>query len=217
MSGNTAPGRAVADQYEKLIDLNPGNPRPMRAMGNHLLPRWNGTYAELELEARRTAARTAAIWGAGAYTWVMFDAIAVDAGACACVDVPFFIDGLRDILERRRDAYTANLLAAYCANLKGPAHKVKGQQANSAADENRAEIAACTRWIVREHMTELHPMIWAHAAAGYDNTLRIKSPEKFAASGREDALRIIMGLFQRELSAGKCVVFTEQGPKAEPN
>jgi len=199
----------VADKYEHLINLNPLNPGPMRAMGNHLLPRWFGSYAQLELEARRTAARTEHIWGAGGYTWVQFDAISCDDEACANLDLPFFIEGLRDILSRNSDAYTANLLAAYCANTIG-----QGFTGNDKADSVRAQIAGCTEWIVREHLTELHPMVWAHAAHGFDNNLRISSPRKFAAAGRDDAMRIMAGLFKSEIAAGKRIVFTENGPQA---
>tara|TARA_R110002049_G_scaffold23545_2_gene83222 strand:- start:33237 stop:34529 length:1293 start_codon:yes stop_codon:yes gene_type:complete len=209
--GGTAKGRRrVADRYETLIDLNPANPRPMRAMGNHLLPRWYGSYAELELEARRTASRTQATWGAGGYTWVQFDAISCDDIACANLDLPFFIEGLHDILARSPDAYTTNLLAAYCANSIGQA-----MSGNDEADQVRSQIADCARWIVREHMTELHPMLWAHAARGFDNNLRVHSPSRFAASGRDDAMRIITSLFQREIAAGKRIVFTDTGPVAQ--
>ena len=160
----------VADHYEVLIDLDPSNPRSMRAMGNHLLPRWFGNYAELELESRRTAARTQDIWGAGGYTWTQFDAIACDDQACANLDVPFFVEGLRDILARQPNPYTANLLAAYCANSVGQAFS-----GNDEADHNRSQIAQSAHWIIRDHLTELHPMIWAHAARGFDNNLRVRS------------------------------------------
>jgi len=200
----------VADKYEVLIDLNPANPRPMRAMGNHLLPQWYGSYADLELEARRTAARTEKVWGAGGYTWVQFDAITGDDEACANLDLAFFVEGLQDILERRPDPYTVNLLAAYCAN--GIGRTFSG---NKDADEIRTEIGMCTEWIVREYLTELHPMVWAHAARGFDNNLRILSPARFAASGKDDALRIIMSLFSSEIEAGKRIVFTDTGPVAQ--
>lgn len=202
--------RRVADLYEKLIDLNHTNPRPMRALGNHLLPRWYGSYQTLELEARRTAARTQDTWGAGGYTWVQFDAITCDDQACANLDIGFFTDGLRDIIERRPDPYTVNLLAAYCANAVGQTYS-----GNDVADMNRARIADCASWIVRDHLTELHPMIWAHAARGFDNNLQIRSPSRFAAAGREDAQRIIMSLFSSEIANGKRIIFTDNGPVAQ--
>lgn len=209
ISGNAEAQQRVADRFEVLIDLNPANPRSMRSLGNYLLPRWRGSYRELELEARRTASRTQKIWGAGGYTWVMFDAIVCDDQACANLDLPFFIEGLRDILIRRPDAHTANLLAAYCANAVGQTFS-----GNDEADQVRAQIAECARWIVREHLTELHPMIWAHAARGFDNNLRVHSPTRFAASGRDDAMRIISTLFQREIALGQKIVFTDTGPVA---
>ena len=208
--GQKNEGERIADKYQMLIDLNPNNPRSMRAMGNHLLPRWHGSYPELELEARRTAARTAEIWGTGGYTWVQFDAITGDDEACANLDLEFFADGLRDILRRRPDAHTANLLAAYCSNAIGQTFS-----GNESADRIRTGIAECAHWIVREHLTELHPLIWAHAARGFDNNLRIASPARFAASGRDDAMRIIMNLFSSEIAAGKRIVFTDSGPVAQ--
>ncbi|KIN64619.1 hypothetical protein Z946_3511 [Sulfitobacter noctilucicola] len=210
LGGSSEDKRPVADCYEALIDLNPLNPRPMRAMGNHLLPRWYGSYAELELEARRTAARTADTWGAGGYTWVQFDAISCDDTACANLDLDFFVEGLHDILSRRPNAYNANLLAAYCANSVGQSFS-----GNDQADQVRSQIADCAQWIVREHLTELHPMIWAHAARGFDNNLRVYSPARFAASGRDDAMRIISSLFSAEIASGKRIVFTDNGPIAQ--
>lgn len=210
MGGKHMNGDRITDKYEALIELNHANPRPMRAMGNHLLPRWHGSYAQLELEARRTAARTAQTWGAGGYTWVQFDAITTDDAACANLDVDFFIDGLRDILDRQPDPYTTNLLAAYCTNAVGQSYS-----GHPCADDIRSEIAKCAQWIVREHLTELHPLIWAHAASGFDNNLRVASPARFAASGRQDAMNIILNLFSSEIAAGQRIVFTDAGPEAQ--
>ena len=52
-------------------------------------------------------------------------------------------------------------------------------------------------------------MKYAQRSRGFDNNLRVRSPSRFAASGREEAMRIITGLFQREIEAGKRVIFTE--------
>lgn len=202
--------RQTSDRYEVLINLNHNNPRPMRAMGNHLLPRWYGSYEELELEARRNAVRVQDTWGAGGYTWVQFDAIVYDDEACANLDIDFFVEGLQDILKRRGDPYTVNLLAAYCSNAVGQAFS-----GNDQADLVRGRIADCAQWIVRNHLTELHPMIWAHAARGFDNNLRVHSPTRFAASGRDDAMRLITSMFSNEIAAGKRIVFTDSGPVAQ--
>ena len=206
-AGRGAAAREVVARYETWIELDPHNARPFRAMGSHLLPRWHGTYERLELEARRAAGRTHDLWGTGAYAWVMFDAIAQDAEACARLDLDFFLDGVRDILRRTPDQHTINMLAAYCANTMGATPTGLDE-----TDYIRMQIAAAADSIVRDHLTELHPMLWAHAARGFDNGLRVRCASRFAASGHSDALSYLGRLFRRELAAGKNVVFSDDGP-----
>ena len=192
----------LADRYAALIDLDPRNFRTMRALGVHLLP----DREALELEARRTAARTEGTWGAGGYAWVSFDAIAQDREACARVDLEFFLDGLRDIVAARPGQEMINLLAAYCAVT------LRRDHAADDPDSPRARIAACAGWLIRDHLTELHPLIWAHAAEGFDNNARVSSPRRFAARGRADGLRAIAEQFRDDLDRGLRVTFTPDGP-----
>lgn len=208
LAGQNDHGRRIADIYEDLIDLDPHNHRHMRALGNHMLPRWFGSYDELELEARRTASRTQDIWGAGGYTWVQFDAIAIDEKACARVDVPFFLDGLQDIVAANPSQEMVNLLAAYCAVAMR-----NGLGLSEEADLARLRISEAANWLIRDRMSELHPMIWAHAADGFDNNARVTSPSRFAARGRADAMQVIADLFHEEISSGLRVTFTPNGPR----
>ena len=200
----------ISRDFEKLIDLNPMNPGAMRALGTYMSPRWFGSLADLELEARRTAARTHREWGAAAYSWVMMDAIPGDAKALANLDLPFFVEGLDDIVHRMPDQHTVNLVAAYCAHMGAHANS-GGQDADRAANA----IADCARWLVRNHMTELHPLVWAHSAAGFANNVHVPSPRRFAAMGRQEGLRFIADLFHNELSQGARIIFTADGPVAE--
>jgi len=205
-------GRSIdqtAAAFETLIDFNPMDTRQMRTLGTSLLPIWKGNYARLDLEARRSGARLSEIWGAGGYTWVMMDAISADAEACAGVDVEYFTDGLHDILALRPDQFTVNLLAAYCAVT------MAGETGNGPADVNRAEIRDAKAWIICDYMTELHPLIWAHAAHGFDNTLRVRSLDTFAERGVAEARRVLNAIFLPELARGQNVVFTENGPKLQ--
>jgi len=208
LHGNSNTTMQVANSYESLIDMDPLDNRHMRALGNHMLPRWFGSYSALELEARRTASRTEDAWGAGGYTWVYFDAIANDEQACAQVDVDFFLDGLRDIVETRPTQETINLLASYCA-----VALCNGLGLSEQADLPRLQIAEAADWLIRDHLHELHPMIWAHAADGFDNNTRVTSPSRFAARGRADALQIIADLFRDEITRGHKVTFTTEGPQ----
>ena len=211
LAGQRDPQSRIADDYEDLIDLDPQNHRHMRALGNHLLPRWFGDYSQLELEARRTASRTQDIWGNGGYTWVCFDAIASDEQACAGVDVEFFTDGLRDILKARPDQAMVNLLTAYCAVALR-----HGLGLSSEADLPRMQIADCANWLIRDYLKELHPMIWAHAADGFDNNSHVTSLARFAARGRAHALQVIADQFRDDIDRGQRVTFTANGPELHP-
>ncbi|WP_428928557.1 hypothetical protein [Marinibacterium sp. SX1] len=211
LAGDDDPRGRIADDYEDLIDLDPRNHRHMRALGIHLLPRWFGSYAQLELEARRTAARTRDIWGNAAYAWVQFDALAIDEEACAGVDLDFFIDGLHDIVAARPDQPMINMLTAYCS--------ITLQQRlgfDSTADFTRTRISECARWLIRDHLTEVHPMIWAHAAEGADTAARVTSNSRFMLRGRTDALQAICDNFAEDILRGNRVRFTPKGPELTP-
>lgn len=212
LAGQRKTTARVANDYERLISLDPKNQRHMRAMGSHLLPRWFGSYQELELQALRNAAQTQEIWGAGGYTWVQFDAIALDDEACARVDVEYFLEGLRDIVRLRPDQQMINMLSAYCAITVQ-----NGLGSNKQADAVRAQLREAANWLIRDHLTELHPLIWAHAANGFNNSVRINSPERFAARGHRDALRAIADLFREELGNGMDVTFTPSGLRFSDN
>ncbi|MFK7752822.1 MAG: hypothetical protein AB8B51_09745 [Sedimentitalea sp.] len=211
LAGQQEPHLRIADDYEDLIDLNPENPRHMRSLGYHLLPRWFGSLDQLELEARRTASRTLDLWGCGAYTWVYFDAIVTDNPACAQVDVEFFIEGLHDIVDRVPGQEMVNLLASFCAVAMR-----RWQGHSTAADLPRLQIVDCAEWLIRDHLTEIHPLIWAHAADGFDNNARVTSINRFAARGRDQALATIADLFRDDIQRGQHVTFTPDGPQLHP-
>lgn len=194
------------DTFEALINLNPRDPHQMRNFGLSLLPRAGGSYDLLELEARRIAAQVSELWGAGGYTWIMLDAISSDIEALAGLDVDYFMDGLHNILALRPDQFTANLLAAYCAIT------MSGDGGSDAADFNRARLHACREWIICDYVTELHPLVWAHATRGFEAGLSVQSVERFAKRGLKEGHRVLQTLFWPELARGQNVVFTENGP-----
>ncbi|MBY6137113.1 hypothetical protein KUV61_14860 [Nocardioides marinus] len=205
----------VADEFGALIALLPRNHRPMRSLGTLMLPRSAGSYAALELEARRTAANTAETWGAGGYTWVYFDALALDDQACARVDTRVFLAGLRDIVAAAPSQEMINLLTAYCCVTLHRAEDTQLEASHQAA-ANRRQIASAADWLIRDHLQELHPMVWAHAAEGFDNSARVRSVSRFAARGEADGLAAIAGHFREEISAGQTVTFTAEGPRFTP-
>lgn len=210
--GATEPARTrdLADDYHALIRLDPLNPRHMRALGTHLCEQGASGFKALELEARRVAAAQTRHWGAAGYTWVYFDALARNDAACLSVDVGFFLEGIADIVARSTCQDRVNLLSAYCSlSLKSATN------ARPEAARVRAEVASAARWLIRDHLREVHPLIWAHAGAGFDNDAQVRSVRQFAETGRKAALRAIADLFRDEIEAGKRVVFTADGPQLQ--
>ncbi|SNR26731.1 hypothetical protein [Puniceibacterium sediminis] len=187
--GHPRPAPRVADDYEDIIDFDPHNPNHMRNLGNYLLPHWFGSYEHLELEARRTAARTRDIWGAGAYVWVYFDALAVDPEAFGLLDAEYFVEGLHDIVARCSDQHTINLLAAFTGFTL----------AQSAAPVDlRDRISGCFDWIVHDHLRELHPVVWAAALPKAKTNPQTGNGE-IAARGRARAMSSLAGHFASEI------------------
>ncbi|CUH80327.1 hypothetical protein TRM7557_02838 [Tritonibacter multivorans] len=213
-SGQPATADQVADTYGALIALAPQNARHMRAFGNHLLPRWHGSYDRLETEARRIANRTAEHWGAAGYAWVYFDALALDPEACADMDLQLFLDGIADIVERGAEAdvdqETVNLLAAYCLVT------LRTRSASEMAAATYDEIAESAHWLVRNHLQELHPMVWAHAERGFANNIGVSSLRRFTDHGRQTAHAALATLFAAEIDAGQRVVFSPEGLQLAP-
>ncbi|WP_127116190.1 hypothetical protein [Shimia sediminis] len=209
LPGKVDPGAHLIREFESLINLDPMNPRHMRALGNYLLPRWYGTYQAVDLEARRTAARTYQDWGAGAYAWVWFDALLVDPDGFDLLETEYFLDGIEDILMRRPDQHTANLLAAHLFQ-SWQITRARYHQTGLRPDLPPALRRGFER-VVHDHLRELHPLIWGHAEIGFENTARIISTERLAEKGKETALAAVAMPFLKALQEGYTVRFEADG------
>lgn len=209
LAARPLPAVKIADQYEELITLDPVNPRPMRALGNHLLPRWNGSYDQLELEARRITARTGETWGNGAYAWVFMDALRVDPGAARIVDIDFFLDGMRDILAHRPGQHFANLLASYAAISMAPSRTP--DDAPDVLRETRAHIHDTLDWILSEYLYELHPLVWAQAAMAAENSAPLPMRKTLVRRGLMTARLAIARYFADEIMKGTTIAFSPHG------
>ncbi len=207
-------GSRVCEEYEKLIALDPGTPRHMRALGRHILPDYAGGLQALEVGARRVAAMTQDSWGAGAYTWVYFDALALKRGSLELLDVEFFIEGLCDIASRKQDQHVINLLTAFCAITMAP--QAQEDMLTRQARENRAEIHACLDWLLKDHLRELHPLIWSQTLLSPGHGMKLPSRRALVAKGRQTALRIIAAQLSSMLKDGGSITFSPRGIEQMP-
>ncbi|WP_270729133.1 hypothetical protein [Shimia sp. Alg240-R146] len=209
LPGQTNPAEKLCAEFEALIALDPTNPRHMRALGNYMLPRWYGDFDQLDLHARRIAARTYDLWGAGAYAWVWFDALLVDPRGLEMVEIEYFLDGVDDALSRRGDQHSANLMAAHLFR--------SWQHAREQYSDTgfRSDLPPALRegfdMVVHDHLREIHPLIWGHAEIGFENTSRIISRERLAAKGKDIALHAVALPFMTGLQNGQTVYFTPEG------
>lgn len=202
-------GRHVPEAYDALIALDPDGHRHMRALGRHILPAYAGGAEALEVAARRVAVRTGTTWGSGGYTWSYFDALALDARTLNLLDAEFFVEGLRDILARKHDQHIVNLLAAFCAITMAPG--ARGAVLPPHAEKSRARIHDCVDWILREHLQELHPLLWSQALLAPGHAPLLPSRRALIAKGRQTALRIIAARFASQIADGSSIAFSPQG------
>jgi hypothetical protein len=209
LPGRQNPELHIIREFEQLISLDPMNPRHMRALGNYLLPRWYGDFQALDLEARRTAARTYEDWGAAGYAWVWFDALLVDPDGLSVFEPDYFLEGVHDILDICRDQHSANLIAAHlyqCWQIARERYNETGYRPDLPPALRRG-----FEKVVENHLREIHPLIWGHAEIGFENTARIISPSRLAEKGRETALSAIAMPFLKRLQDGQTITFGPDG------
>lgn len=202
-------GRHVAQAYEELVALDPDGHRHMRALGRHVLPPYAGGLPTLEVAARRVALQSEKTWGAGGYAWSYLDALALDRRALDLLDAEYFIEGLKDILARKHDQHVINLLSAFCAITMAPG--AGGAVLAPHADEARASIHDCVDWILRDHLQELHPLIWSQTLLAPGHAPLLPSRRALIAKGRQTALRIIAARFATQIADGSSIAFSPQG------
>lgn len=154
---------ARARAYLDLVARDPANPRHLRDMGRSLLPRRTGTLATLERAAREAAALSEAKLGPAGYFWAHMDALAEDERVFERLDLEWFLAGLDAAAARHGDQHAANTVAAFCALTMAPHHG--RARLNPAIAPRRAAVHDRAPGVCRDHLHEIHPLVWAETAA----------------------------------------------------
>ncbi|MEM7075936.1 MAG: hypothetical protein AAF484_12665 [Pseudomonadota bacterium] len=207
------PAARLSDRYEHLITLDPQPQAHMRAYGRALLDAPDGGSAALEVAARRMALRTETEWGCAGYVWVYLDALALDPAPRDLIDAGFFIQGMRDILDRRDEPHVVNQLAAFCAITLAPSRDI---QLTPHAQAASARIHGFLDHILRHHLSELHPLIWAQALLTSGQIDQLPPRRALVAKGNQVALRIIAARLADDIVAAGAVAFSRTGLQLRP-
>ncbi|WP_157772635.1 hypothetical protein [Pseudoponticoccus marisrubri] len=197
-----APAQRVCDDYEDLLELDPGCPDHLVSMGRDLLPRRFGTWEVLDREARRAVVLTRDIWNMGGYAWVYIGALEADPGAFRRLDAELFVEGLHDILARAPGQHMANRMAAFCGlTLAGPAQR----------GSTHERLHHCFAWIAQDHLRELHPVVWATAPARHCVDPGGIAEDDLVRRGRARAISSLAAYYAPALDVGRRLVFTPEG------
>ena len=206
---NDKRGRHLAEDYARLIGIDPDGHRHMRALGRHMLPLLRKTPNVLEVEARRVASQTADVWQSGGYTWVYLDALTTEPATLDLLDPEFFIEGMEQIINRRRDQHIINQFAAFSAIAMAPIQRAK--PLSNRAEAARQQLHDCLDWILSDYLQELHPLIWSQTLLAPGQISLLPSRRALVVKGRQTALRIIATHFASDIADGSSIAFSPQG------
>ncbi|MEL6376383.1 MAG: hypothetical protein AAFQ04_04170, partial [Pseudomonadota bacterium] len=137
------------------------------------------------------------------------DALALEPRALNLIEAEFLIEGIRDILERRDDQHIINLFAAFCAITMAP--NERNADLAPHAQDARDHIHGFLDTILRNHLQELHPLIWSQALLAPGETVRLPSRKALIAKGRQTAMRIIASRFAKQIAKGGAITFSTSG------
>lgn len=201
LPADPAPEQRVADDYEDLIELDPGCPGHLRSMGRDLLPARFGSYGLLDQQARRVVDLTSDVWGTGAYSIVMAGATEMDPEVLNHIDSDLFAEGVHELLTRYPLPHYANIFAAFTGLI------VPSTGIDTPATR---KIIGCFDWIIADYLTELHPILWAEARRPGTAPRRDSDPVRRGRNRAEQAISQRIGSFLHE---GESIVFTASGMK----
>lgn len=162
------PKEKVARYYEARVHLDPEDLAPHYAMGRMLLPRWFGTYDQLEFLGRQAVAWTHRRMGAAAYAALYLGALSTDPAPLKSLDPELFEEGIEDLIcFRRQDpSHVPQVIEALwdLANLDF----LEGMNAAEqlAWDKRCARMGELAKDITRGYLTAVHAPSWRDGLAG---------------------------------------------------
>ena len=182
----------VRDAYENWRKHAPTDLELYSDHAFKLLPRWFGTYEELEITARQAAADTQTTMGASAYAAFYMGVLVQDDGTVCSVDIEFLEEGLNDLIKfHNTNQQRVNFILATLAEASSG---IVGE--NIQMKPYRDKIRTVFHNIVRQHLTHICLGAWDMRPI--------------------DAHMYIADAFADELAAGHTIKFTDNGVVVTP-
>jgi hypothetical protein len=179
--------------YETRVHLDTDDIAPHYNVGRLLLPRYFGSYDQLELLGRQAVAWTHRRMGAAAYAALYLGALNIDTAPLNTLDPELFEEGIEDLIcFRKRDpAHVPQVIEALwtLANLDFPFGMET--QACHEWDKRCERMGELALEVTRSHLTGVHPGSWRNGTSG--------------------AVSFVARAAQSELEAGRQVMLTQQG------
>lgn len=180
-NGLTDGEERIRAAYTVRTLIEPQNPAVYIAHGFQLLPRWYGSYEELEQAAREAADLTMPFMGTAGYALTYLDAIHCDGDAAARFDATAFAEGLLDFARYKGSQYAIN----FAANTLWMTMADCRDARQDVLDEAMAEL-------VREDLCCILPDCWEDSSAN-------------------EVMYVLARYWQDELAAGATVDIDSNG------
>lgn len=105
--------QTMAVRFERVQDLDPYNPSIYHDRLIQLLPRWGGSFAEMEVFAKQSASRTSDRFGNLLYARISWNALKFEHANNLLIDRALMLEGLDDWLRVHPSQGVANLYACH--------------------------------------------------------------------------------------------------------
>lgn len=130
---------ATREAFEATMLLDPLEVSVYEERVNQLLPRWGGSFEDLDLLARQAYATTRKTIGAEMYARIYDSIVKFEEPLETLIDYHFLVDGFRDWMQHAPSQPLANRFAAH-------AHSV-------------GDVDTLT-WLFRHEIREIYPHVW---------------------------------------------------------
>lgn len=183
--------RHVHPWYAAAVKADPGDSAAHMVMGNMMLPRWFGSYEDMETAARQGAAWTSDTMGMAAYAILYNRALEMEPIPVLFMDMELYAEGIHDLIRYRGPSQTdLPELAQFLYDVSHYSYPIGMTEAQDREnwDARMQQMYSLSLKIVEDHLSGIYPPAWADGERGALNMVS-------RAMGQElsDGLNLVVG------------------------